>query len=242
VTLHDVLHLDLPELVAGRTRAFRRLGYDWAAQQADRVIVPSAFVRERAIERLGLAPERVRVVHHGVDHDRFHPGEEAREPFLLYPARRWPNKNHALLFDAFALVRRERPELELVLTGGNDEAPPLPPGVRSLGRVPADELASLYRRASALAFPSRYEGFGLPVLEAMASGCPVAAASGSAAEEVAGDSAVLFAPGSAEAAADGIRRALDEAPSLRERGLARAASFTWERAARLHDEIYDELG
>jgi glycosyltransferase involved in cell wall biosynthesis len=241
VTLHDVIHLDLPDFVPRAKRAFRRLAYDRAAQRADRVIVPSAFVRERALDRLGLDPERVRVVPHGVDHAVFRPGDEPREPFLLYPARPHPHKEHALLFEAFALVRAERPGLELVLTGGGHGALTLPPGVRSLGSVPEDELASLYRRAAALVFPSRYEGFGLPVLEALASGCPVAVASGNAAEEVAGDAAILFAPGSVEAAADGIRRGLDDGRALRERGLVRASEFSWERAARQHDEVYAEL-
>jgi glycosyltransferase involved in cell wall biosynthesis len=242
LTLHDVLHLDLPELVPRRVRTFRRVAYDAAARHADRVIVPSAFVRVRALERLGLDPGRVRVVHHGVDHDVFCPDGGPREPFLLYPARPWPHKEHALLFAAFGLVRRDRPELELVLTGGGHESLQLPPGVRSAGAVPVAELAELYRRASALVFPSRYEGFGSPVLEAMASGCPVAAASGTAVEEVAGDAAVLFAPRSAEAAAEGILRALAEAEALSERGLARAREFSWERSARLHDEVYAELG
>ena len=144
------------------------------------MIVPSAFVRDRAVARLGLDPARVRVVHHGVDHELFRPGDERARAVPALPGAAWPHKNHALLFAAFALVRRERPELELVLTGGGHEALALPPGVRSLGNVPVAELAALYRRAAALVFPSRYEGFGSPVLEAMASGCPVAAAAGDA--------------------------------------------------------------
>ena len=109
-----------------------------------------------------------------------------------------------------------------MLTGGGHETLVLPPGVRSLGSVPVAELAALYRRASALVFPSRYEGFGSPVLEAMASGCPVAAASGAASEEVAGGAAVLFAPGSPEAIAAGIRAALADGSALAARGLERA--------------------
>ncbi len=242
VTLHDVLHLDYPELVPPRVRAFRRAGYDLAARTADRVIVPSSSVRERAVERLGLDPDRVRVVHHGLDHDLFRPGDEVREPFLLYPARPWPHKNHALLFAAFAELRGERPELELVLTGGGHETLRLPPGARSLGRVPEPELALLYRRAAAVVFPSRYEGFGWPVLEALASGCPVAAASGTAVEEIAGGAAVLFEPTSAAGAADAVRQALAEAPARAALGIERARAFTWERAAGLHDAVYRELG
>jgi glycosyltransferase involved in cell wall biosynthesis len=241
VTLHDVLHRDLPSLVPRHVRAFRAFAYDAAARRADRVIVPSAFVRERAVARLGLDRERLRVVPHGVDHDVFHPGEGAREPFLLYPARRWPHKNHAFLFAAFSEIRRARPELELVLTGERDAGAALPDGVRSLGYVSTAELAELYRRAAALVFPSRYEGFGWPVLEAMASGCPVAAASGTAVEEVAGDAAVFFAPEATDEAVAAIERALASTAELGARGIERASRFTWERVARLHDEVYGEL-
>ncbi len=241
VTLHDVLHLDLPQLVPRRVRAFRRLAYDAAARRADRVIVPSAFVRQRALERLNLDPARVRVVHHGVDHDLFHPdGARARALPALPGASLAAQEPRASLRGVRARTpraTRARARAHRRGTRGADAAP----GVRSLGDVPVHELAELYRRATALVFPSRYEGFGWPVLEAMASGCPVAAASGGAVEEVTGGAAVLFAPGSVEAAAEGIRRALDEGSSLAGRGLGRAAAFTWERSARLHDEVYGEL-
>ena len=242
ITLHDVLHLDLPALVPRPVRTFRLWAYDRAARRADRVVVPSAFVRDRAVARLGLDPSRVRVIQHAVDTTIFHPPARGeREPFVLYPARPWPHKNHALLFDAFAQVRRSRPELELVLTGGGHDALRLPTGVRSLGLIPRDELADLYRRASALAFPSRYEGFGLPVLEAMASGLPVAAAAGGAVEEVAGDTAVLFPPDSAKRAAAAMLDAIERSPAIIERGVQVAHGFTRERVATLHDAVYAEL-
>lgn len=241
VTLHDLLHLDLPELVPHHVRLFRRLAYDRAARRADRVIVPSAFVRDRAIRKLGLDPGRVRVIHHAVDTGVFHPDGGMREPFLLYPARAWPHKNHALLFEAFARVRRQRPELELVLTGGGQDGLTLPEGVRRRGILDVEELATLYRSASAVVFPSRYEGFGLPVLEAMASGCPVVALSGTAVEEIADGAAVTFADAGAEEFAHGILSALAVDPEVVESGVTAARSFSWERVARLHDEVYGEL-
>src|SRR5215213_8016876 len=123
----------------------------------------------------------------------------ASAPFLLYPASPWPHKNHARLLEAFTLVRRERPELRLVLTGSGHGV--LPDGVESVGYVTQDELASLYRRASALVFPSLYEGFGQPPLEAMACGCPVACSDLPPLREVCGDAAVYFDPEDPEAIA-----------------------------------------
>jgi glycosyltransferase involved in cell wall biosynthesis len=242
VTLHDVLHLDHPELVPRTVRTFRLWAYDRASREADRVIVPSAFVRDRAVARLGLDRSRIRVIHHAVDTTLFYPpNESTREPFVLYPARPWPHKNHALLFEAFAQVRKSRPELELVLTGGGHDALRLPDAVRSLGLVPRAELADLYRRASALVFPSRYEGFGLPILEAMASALPVAAASSGAIEEVADETAVMFSPDSAQEAATAILGAIDAGPDLVRKGIDVAYRFTREKVAAAHDEVYAEL-
>ena len=99
-------------------------------------------------------------------------GSGRREPFLLYPANPWPHKNHERLFQAFGRLRREQPRLRLVLTGTGLERLSPPAGVDTRGRVSADELSSLYRRAAALVFPSLYECFGQPPLEAMASGLP----------------------------------------------------------------------
>jgi glycosyltransferase involved in cell wall biosynthesis len=241
ITLHDLLHRDHPELVSRTTRAFRALAYDRAARRSDLVIVPSRFVQERAEARLRVDRDIVRVVPHGVDHAVFRPGAEEREPFLLYPARFWPHKNHALLFEAFAHVRRERPDLELVLTGGGHESRPLPRGVRSVGLVAQPELARLYQTAQAMVFPSLYEGFGAPILEAMASGCPVAASDAAAIPEVAGEAAVLFNPSSAPAIAAGILDALEASTSLAGQGLAHASGFTWDASATAHELAYSEL-
>jgi glycosyltransferase involved in cell wall biosynthesis len=240
LTLHDVQHLDLPELFGRSERAYRRLAYDGPARRADAVVVVSEFVKARAVDRLGLDPARVHAVPLGVDRGRFHPGDVPREPFLLYPARAWPHKNHARLLEAFALLRRRRPELGLVLTGGGHEQR-LPDGVGARGNVGLDELAELYRLAACLVFPSLYEGFGLPPLEAMASGCPVAASDLPAIREVCGDAAMLFDPHDPEAIADGVDRALDAGEALRERGLERAEAFTWEACALGHEAVYRTL-
>jgi glycosyltransferase involved in cell wall biosynthesis len=239
VTLHDTQHRDLPEFFGPARKSFRRIAYDRAARSAAAVVVTSEFVRERAVELLELDSSRVHVVPHAIDHSVFRLGDEEPEPIVLYPAQPWPHKNHTRLFEAFAGLRETRPQLRLVLTGGAlDRLEPLPEGVENLGLVPAEHLASLYRRAACLVFPSLYEGFGLPVLEAMACGCPVAASNAGAIPEIAGDAAVLFDPTDVEAMAAAMLEADSRRGELRERGLARAAGYTWDESARRHDDVY----
>lgn len=240
VTLQDVQHLDLPQMFSRSELAFRKLAWHRSVRGADRVIAISEFVRDRAIEQLGLDPARVRAIPLGVDHDVFSPGAVEREPFLLYPARSWPHKNHERLFEAFALVRRERPELRLVLTGGGN-FPELPDRVEARGHVLSTEVVGLMQRASALVFPSVYEGFGLPTLEAMACGCPVASSNAGALPEVVGDAARLFDPHDPRAIADAVLDVLADLALWTERGLARAELFSWDATARATDAVYGEL-
>ena len=239
VTLQDLQHELQPQFFSRAERVWRRLAYRPSVRRARFVIVPSEHVRETALERLGLEPERVRVIPYGVDHERFRPSTAPREPFLLYPANRWPHKNHERLFEAFALVRRERPDLRLVLTGaghqGQDSL------AESRGYVTRDELAALYAQAEALVFPSLYEGFGLPPLEAMASGCPAAVSNAAALAEVCGQAARLFDPTSPDEIAGAVLDVLADPEPYVKRGLQRAADFTWERSARAHEQVYREL-
>lgn len=239
VTLLDVQHLDLPQLFSRSERLFRAWAYDRASRRADQVIVISEWVRERVIDRLGLDPERVHAIHLAVDHHRFTPTPDTiREQFLYYPARPWPHKNHARLFEAFGLLRSTHPGLTLVLSGtGHDEAG-LPDGVEATGNLPLVDRIALYRRAALTVFPSLYEGFGLPPIEAMACGCPVAASDVGSIPEVCGAAAVLFDPTDPEAIAAGIREALARADELAALGLERAAAFTWDATARAHDVVY----
>ena len=185
-TILDLQHEFLPENFPRWELAYRRRLYGASARRSRIVIAISEHARETLVERLSLEPERVRTIHLGVDLERFSPADVPREPFLFYPANAWPHKNHERLFEAVALLRREHRDLRLVLTGDHDDVPDF---VDARGRVSQDELVELYRRASALVFPSLYEGFGQPVLEALACACPVACSDLPPLREVAGDAA-----------------------------------------------------
>ena len=237
-TVLDVQHEVFPQFFSRAELVYRRRVYGWTVRKSRIVITISEHAREALIERLGLEPDRVRAIHLAVDHERFRADGRAREPFLVYPANAWPHKNHARLFEAFAAVRRERPELRLVLTGAGHERLSLPEGAESRGHVSAEELVELYRSAAALVYPSLYEGFGIPCVEAMACGCPVAVSNVASLPEVCGDAAVYFDPDDPESIAQGIRDVLDRPPAG---GLEQAARFTWERCAREHDSVYREL-
>ncbi|MDQ3777402.1 MAG: glycosyltransferase family 4 protein, partial [Actinomycetota bacterium] len=232
-----------PHFFSRAELAYRRLVYGWSLQRARTVVAISDHVKQTLVERLGIDPGRIEVIHLGLDHELFHPGDfgQRREPFLLYPANPWPHKNHERLFAAFRLLRRARPELRLVLTGTGLERLSVPDGVQVLGRVPRDELASLYRRASALVFPSRYEGFGQPPLEAMASGCPVACSKAGSLPEVCGPAARYFDPMSVEEIVEAVLTVLERPDELVRRGLERASAFTWDTCARRHDDVYRAL-
>ncbi len=241
VTVYDLQHIELPQLFSRAERLFRTRTHEGSARRADAVIVNSQFVRRSVVERLGVAPERVHSIPLGLDHERFRPGDAEREPFLLYPARPWVHKNHERLFEAFAILRRERPELRLVLTGGGHEGRPVPPGVEVKGLVSADELVSLYRRAACMVFPSLYEGFGQPPLEAMACGCPVAASNIPAVAEACGDAAALFDPNDPEDIAAVVAAVLDAPDRFVQAGLEHARGFTWQETARRHEAVYRSI-
>jgi glycosyltransferase involved in cell wall biosynthesis len=239
VSLLDVQHLDLPHMFSRPERAYRSRYYDFAARTADAVVTISGFTKQRIIDRLGIDPERVTVAHLGVEPADFEPNLDDRERFLLYPARGWPHKNHARLIEAVGRVRADHPDLRLVLTGGGLTAlPPAPEWVDVRGQVSEAELRELYRRAACLVFPSLYEGFGLPPLEAMASGCPVASSDSGSLPEICGDAAVLFDAMEPASIASGIVEAMEQAASLQRSGLERVRSFTWAGCAAAHEDAY----
>ena len=237
-TVLDIQHEVFPEFFSRAELAYRRRVYGWTVRKSRIVITISEHARQGLVERLHLDPDCVRAIHLAVDHARFTPDSRARDRFLLYPANAWKHKNHERLFTAYAEVRRERPDLRLVLTGAGHDRLTLPKGAESRGHVTLDELVELYRSAAALVYPSLYEGFGIPCVEAMACGCPVAASDVASIPEVCGDAAVYFDPLDPESIAEGIRAVLDRPPSG---GIERAGRFTWDECARRHDEVYEEL-
>jgi glycosyltransferase involved in cell wall biosynthesis len=240
-TVHDLQHVEHPEFFGRPELAYRKVIYGWTIRRSRIVIAVSDHARLTLLERYGLAPDRVRTIHSGIDHGSFTPGDNvSRQDFLLYPARPWRHKNHARLFEAFIRLRTARPELRLVLTGEGDFGP-LPPGVEARGRVSQDGLVRLYRGAAALVFPSLYEGFGMPILEAMACGCPVACSNVTSLPEVAGDAARLFDPRDVGEIVAAVEDVLADPRPWVTRGLERAQAFTWDACARAHDEVYREL-
>jgi glycosyltransferase involved in cell wall biosynthesis len=247
LTLHDVLHREHPSMFSRAERTFRRVAYDRAARNATRVVTVSEHSRRQIVEHLGIAPGRVVAVQSGVDHARFTPAgplaAPLARPFVLYPANLWPHKNHARLISALAHVGG----IALVLTGApsprltrlQDLAQRHGVELRHLGYV--DDMPALYRAATALVFPSLAEGWGAPVVEAMACGCPAAASDSGAVAEAAAGAALLFPSDDVAAMADAIRQVTgDESlrQQLRGQGLERAAQLTWARAAAGHAEVY----
>jgi glycosyltransferase involved in cell wall biosynthesis len=237
-TVLDLQHEFLPQFFSRAERLYRRAEYGSAVRRSALVITISEHAARAVVERLGILESRVRPIHLGIDHAVFRPGDDTRERFLVYPARGWPHKNHGRLFEAFTVLRERHPDLELVLTAYEG---PTPVGARSLGHVPRDELVRLYRTAAGLVFPSEYEGFGQPPLEAMACGCPVACSDAGSLPEVCGDAARLFDPTSVDAIVDAVEEILARPAEWSARGIERAAQFSWEKTARAHDAVYSEL-
>jgi glycosyltransferase involved in cell wall biosynthesis len=247
VTVQDLSFERFPELMSRRDRFFFRTFVPRSARRADRVLTGSEWTKRDLVERYGVQTERIVVTPYGVD-PVFRPDGPRREgpSYALFVGALQRRKEPDLALRALS----ELDELKLVYAGPDrglgDElrrearALGLDGRVEFAGHVSGDELAALYRGAAALVFPSRYEGFGLPVLEAMASGTPVVATSSSSIPEVAGDAAILVEPDAAALAA-GMERAMAERERLKAAGLERASQFSWAETARRTADVYRAL-
>ena len=232
VTVHDLAVIRHPEAFNSWTRTYSRLLLPRLARAASRVIAVSEFTAREAVELLGVDEGRVRVIPHGVEEPFTPYGPAAGGEYVLAVGTLEPRKN---LPRVVLAAERAGVDVRVVGAAGWGEV-----GVESVGYVDDAELARLYRGAAALVYPSLYEGFGLPVLEAMASGTPVVTATGSAPAELARGAAVLVDPLDVVALAAGIEEAMRRREELRAAGLERARAFTWEAAAKATAEIYRE--
>jgi len=249
VTVHDISFEHDPSLMGPRDRFYFRTFVPRSARRAERVLTVSERTKHDLVERYEVAEERIVVTPNAVD-PVFHPNGKVpqRPPYVLFVGGIQPRKDPLTAVEALALIEGN---VNLMVVGaekrGGDEVRGavmrlgLEQRVELAGHVEREELAMLYRGAVCLVFPSRYEGFGLPVLEAMASGTPVVAAATGAVPEVAGDAAVLVEPGDAAALAAGIKRALAERERLVTAGLERASHFSWAETARRTLAVYREL-
>ena len=236
VTVHDLSFERDPELMPRKDRFVFRTWVPRSARRADRVVAVSERTRRDLVELYGIDEEKIRVIPHGVD-PAFAPDDGAPQGYLLFVGAVQKRKDPRAALEAALDLG-----IPLVVAGPERE-PELAEELRKLGAdlrgyVEKDELARLYRGASCLVVPSRYEGFGLPLLEALASGTPVVATPEPALVEVAGDAAVYADAGDLPGA---ILRAIDHREKLRAAGLARAAQFSWAEAARHTVDVYREL-
>jgi glycosyltransferase involved in cell wall biosynthesis len=225
--VHDLVPLRFPEWVQPRTRSMHGAKYRNAARTCDVIFVNSEFTKGEVVELLGVPAARVVVAYPGVD-ERFGPeGERADlgRPYVLTVATLEPRKNLETLL---AARLPEGHALAVVGAAGWGPQPALDrPDVMRLGYVGDDELARLYRGAAAFVYPSRFEGFGIPVVEAMASGVPVVASAHASLDEAAGAAAVRADPDDPEEISAALDEALRRRAELVPRGLDHAAGFRW---------------
>jgi glycosyltransferase involved in cell wall biosynthesis len=240
--VHDLVPLRFPEWTTRWTRRMHGAKYRNAARTADVVFTNSRFTADDVRDLLGVPDEKLVVAPPGVA-DAFRaegPTADLGRPYVLTVATLEPRKNLDTLVEAW---RRLDGDLALAVVGaeGWGDQPRLDePGVIRLGYVDDERLAALYRGAAAAVYPSRFEGFGIPIVEAMAAGTPVVASAHGSMDEASGDAALRADPDDPDALADGIRRAVDERERLVPLGRAHAREFTWERVGQIMLAAYRE--
>jgi glycosyltransferase involved in cell wall biosynthesis len=245
VTVHDLAFLEVPDAFTARGRTFHAAGLRLARAEAAAIVTPTAWVRDRLVAE-GFDAERITPIHHGIDVPDPPTERQVRvgPPYVLAVGTVEPRKRLGAIAAAVAAARRSVPDLELLVAGppGWGDVPlPDEPWLQRTGRIDEGTLDTLYRGAAVLVQASEHEGFGLPLLEAMAHGCPVVAVAAASAPEVVGDAGLLVAPGDDDALAAAIVRVVDDEATRRVlvgRGLDRAAATTWAASAAAHAAVY----
>ena len=267
VTIHDCIHLMFPQYLPGAMAYYYARASMWSAvRKADRILTVSETSKRDILKFFDIPPEKVAVIYNAIDErflaepdegqmDRIRQRYQLDHPFLLYVGNIKPHKNLGRLIEAFARVKSSGlDDLRLVIVGDQvSRYPPLRQAVhrhrldkevRFLGFQPYDTLAVFYRLSRAFVFPSLYEGFGLPPLEAMACGTPVVTSNVSSLPEVAGGAAILVDPYDPASIADGISRAVSDTTLRQElvaKGLARARDFSWTQSVAAIHQIYMDV-
>jgi len=243
-TVHDLVPLRFPDWVTPKTRSMHGAKYADTARTCDLVFVNSEYTGRDVVERLGVGPDRVKVAYPGVKEAFRADGERADlgRPYVLTVATLEPRKNLAALVEAHRLLGDD---FLLAVAGGSgwgDQPELRGPDVVRLGFVTDDELARLYRGAAVAVYPSRFEGFGMPITEAMACGVPVVASAHESMDEAAGGAAVRADPDDPAAIAAAIRDAQARREELVPRGLEHAGRFTWRAAGERFLAGYEDAG
>jgi glycosyltransferase involved in cell wall biosynthesis len=267
VTIHDCIHLRFPQYLPNRfAYAYARASLWIAAHRSNRVLTVSEASKRDILKYFRVPPGKINVIYNAIDERYGEPPDDEEvarvreryqlnDPFVLYAGNIKPHKNLERLIEAFHTLRKGDLEHVKLLIIGDEISKyatlrravhhyKLHKHVRFFGFVPDKTLAVLYRLAGLFVFPSLYEGFGLPPLEAMASGTPVITSNVSSLPEVVGDAALLIDPYDSGAIAAAMRRVLTEPAlreDLRERGLQRVKEFSWERSVRRVREVYAEV-
>lgn len=267
-TVHDLASLHVPRKYDRMRTFYTTRVLPKLIERLDKVIVPSESTKRDVLEAAGMEASRVAVVPLGIDHEQFRPmaKDTARQmvlerygickPFFIYVSRiEHPGKNHIGLIQGFEIAKKRARLIHQLVFAGEDwtgaetvrrfaESSSVREDIKFLGFVPPEFLRALYCASVACVYPSFFEGFGLPVLEAMACGTPVACSDCSSLPEVAGDSAILFSPDDPKSIADAMERlASDERLGLElaSSAIARAKKFTWKKTALLTLEVFREL-
>jgi glycosyltransferase involved in cell wall biosynthesis len=256
-TIHDLTPIKFPEHQHPRTIAAYKSGLNWVKKEATAIIADSHSTKQDIVDILKISEKKVHVVYLAaprqfsnfrtiVENTRNMAIDRARKKFeiegdyLLSVGTQEPRKNLQNTIKAYEALNIDQPLVIIGRFGWGQKIKPSK-GVKLLGFVPDEDLPPLYAAASCFIYPSLYEGFGLPVLEAMAIGCPVVTSDRGSLKEVAGDAAILVNPESVEAIAFGIKVALERAQELSEKGIAQARKFSWEQTAAETMKVYEGL-
>ena len=262
VSFMDIQQEYYPEYFSPADLISREKSFPYSARNADCIIAISGFTKQSLIEKYKIPPKKIKVIHlaHNTElfrediSDTLPPGLTLPKKYIYYPAASWPHKNHTRLIRAFSIVSKEYPDLRLVLSGLSKQSSHTVDGLISslglnakvvqLGFLPREYLPYVYRHALALIFPSEFEGFGIPLLEAMAVGCPVASSNTTSLPEVLGSAGIYFDPLDVEDIAAAIRNLAGDSGAREDLvniGIKQARKFSNMKMATETIKLYEEI-